>query len=71
MKNPQGVLQIRTLGSQLFPGKLQYFLEAYNDAVEGENFGYLVINMQPTADQELRLSTNIFPHDKTIIYLSI
>jgi len=28
MKNPQGLLQIRTLATHLFPGKLHYFLEA-------------------------------------------
>jgi hypothetical protein len=69
MKNPQGLLQIRTLGSQLFPGNLPYFLEAYNDAVENKNYGYLIVNMQPNTEQELRLCTNVFQGDRTIIYL--
>ena len=71
MKNPQGLLQIRTLGSHLFPGKLHYFLEAYNDAVEQQTYGYLVINMRPNTAEEFRLSTKIFPNEIPTIYLPI
>jgi hypothetical protein len=71
MKNPQGLLQIRTLGSHLFPGKLNYFLEAYNDAIEQNAYGYLVINMKPNTPDELRLSTNIFPNEVATIYLPL
>jgi hypothetical protein len=71
MKSPQSLLQIRTLGSQLFPGRVPYFLEAYNDAVQQREFGYLVINMSPNMSEELRLSTKIFPNDKILIYLPI
>jgi len=71
LKNPQGLLQIRTLGQHLFPGKLQYFMEAYNDAVEKKNYGYLVINMHPNVEDNYRLSTNIFPDENTTLYLPI
>lgn len=71
MKNPQGLLQIRTLGSHLFTGMQQYFLEAYKDAVQEHEFGYLVLNMHPNTESELRLTTKIFPGDRTIIYLPI
>nr|CAD2207664.1 unnamed protein product [Meloidogyne enterolobii] len=69
-KNPQGLLQVRTMGSQLFPKKLDYFLEAYRDATS-ERFSYLLINMHPNADEHLRLSTNIFPGEKQCIYLPL
>lgn len=72
MKNPQGLLQIRTLASQLFPGgKSRYFLESYNDAVEQQKYGYLFINMKPNSGDEFRLSTKIFPGETSIIYLPI
>jgi len=71
MKNPQGFLQIRTLGTHLFPGKLPYFLEAYIDAVDQNQYGYLFINMKPNTPDELRLSTKIFPNEDTIIYIPI
>uniref|UniRef100_A0A1I8C325 Uncharacterized protein n=1 Tax=Meloidogyne hapla TaxID=6305 RepID=A0A1I8C325_MELHA len=69
-KNPQGLLQVRTMGSQLFPKRLDYFLEAYRDATS-ERFSYLLINMHPNADENLRLSTNIFPGEKLCIYLPL
>ena len=72
MKNPQGLLQIRTLASQLFAGgKSRYFLEAYKDAVEQQPYGYLMINMKPNTDEKYRLSTNIFPGQNLLIYLPI
>nr|CAD2189575.1 unnamed protein product [Meloidogyne enterolobii]CAD2192153.1 unnamed protein product [Meloidogyne enterolobii]CAD2202517.1 unnamed protein product [Meloidogyne enterolobii]CAD2205496.1 unnamed protein product [Meloidogyne enterolobii] len=69
-KNPQGLLQVRTLGSQLFPKMLNYFLEAYRDATS-EQFSYLLINMHPSTEENLRLSTKIFPGEKQTIYLPL
>nr|CAD2204554.1 unnamed protein product [Meloidogyne enterolobii] len=69
-KNPQGLLQVRTLGSQLFPKMMNYFLESYRDATS-ERFSYLLINMHPSTEEHLRLSTNIFPGEKTTIYLPL
>ena len=68
MRNPSGQLQIRTVGSQLFPGRLNYFMDAYKDATE-KQFSYLVINMHPNAKEELRLSSQIFPNELTEVYL--
>jgi hypothetical protein len=71
MKSPQSLLQIKTLGSQLFPGKINYFMESYYDAIEKNKFGYLIINMQPNSAPDFRLTTSIFPNENTIIYLPI
>ena len=72
MKNFQGLLQIRTLANQLFPGtKNRYFLESYEDAVQQQAYGYLFINMKPNTDEQHRLMTNIFPGETPIIYLPI
>ena len=71
MKNPQGLLQIKTLASHLFPGKSKYFLESYNNAVENHPYGYLLINMRPNAKEHFKLSTNIFPGEQTTFYLPI
>ena len=70
MRNPSGQLQIRTVGSQLFPKRLNYFLEAYNDATKNP-FSYLVINMHPNAPEALRLTSKIFPSEQREIYLPI
>jgi len=68
MRNPSGQLQIRTIGSQLFPGRLGYFMDAYNDATK-EPFSYLVINMHPNTAEEHRLTSKIFPNEQMEIYL--
>jgi hypothetical protein len=70
MRNPSGQLQIRTVGSQLFPGRLGYFMDAYADATK-EPFSYLVINMHPNAEEEHRLTSKIFPNERLEIYLPI
>lgn len=68
MRNPSGQLHIRTIGTQLFPRKLDYFMEAYNDATK-EPFSYLMINMHPNASESERLTSNIFPDEIPTVYL--
>ena len=64
MNSPSAALQIRTLGTQLFPGQnnLAYFLSAYKQAVE-KIYGYLFIDLHPASDSRLRLRTNVFNED--------
>ena len=68
MRNPSGQLQTRTIGTQLFPRKLDYFMEAYNDATKVP-FSYLMINMHPNALESERLTSNIFPDETPVVYL--
>ena len=62
MNSPSAALNIRTLGSQLFPRQLDYFLSAYKSACS-KRFGYLFIDLAPSSDPILRLRTNIFKDD--------
>jgi hypothetical protein len=59
MRNPAGALQVRNLATQLFPSQSAYFMEAYADATKG-HFGYLLIDMHPTTEDEQRLKTHIY-----------
>lgn len=74
MRNPAGALQIRNLATQLFPGKLAYFMEAYADATR-QRYSYLLIDMHPSTDEETagRLKTHIYPEESTygfpIVYM--
>lgn len=70
MRNPSAQLHIRTVGSQLFPKKLNYFLEAYKDATD-KPFSYLLINMHPNAEDTERLTTQIFPGENHVTYLPL
>jgi hypothetical protein len=68
MRAPNAALGIRTLGSQLFPGKVPFFLDAYNKSTE-RPYGYLLIDMHASTDPALRLRTNIFPDQLTVAFI--
>ena len=70
MRNPSAQLQIRTVGSQLFPKRLNYFLEAFKDATD-KPFSYLLINMHPNVSDSERLTTHIFPGEDRVTYLPL
>ena len=65
---PSSALAIRTLGTQLFPKNLAYFLDAYNQATK-ESYGYLVIDNHPASNSLLRLRTDILPNEERAIFL--
>ena len=69
MNSSSAARSIRTLGSQLFPRQLDYFLSAYKSACS-KKFGYLFIDLAPSSDPVLRLRTNIFKDDdEKIIFI--
>ena len=67
LRNPSGQLQIRNLGVQLFPGRLEFFLDAYRKSTN-VNYGYLLVDMHPSSPDVTRLRTSIFSDDTQIVY---
>ncbi|CAC5407083.1 unnamed protein product [Mytilus coruscus] len=67
MTTKREILQIGTLGRQMFPGKLKYFMDAYQKATS-EPYGYLLVDINPHTDTSYQLRTNILPGQDTIIY---
>ena len=63
MRAPNAALQIQTLGIQLFPKQLSYFLDAYKKATVNP-YGYILIDLHPASNTLLKLRTDIFPEDK-------
>lgn len=68
MKSPADKLQVTNLGKQLYPGKLPYFQEAYEDACS-RPFGYLAIDLSQETPEEYRLRTKIFPGEIHEVYV--
>lgn len=68
MRAPNAALHIRTIGTQLFPGQLKYFLDAYKKATE-RPFNYLLIDLHPSTPTQLRLRTDIFPDEDQTVFL--
>ena len=68
MKNLGDGSQVSILGRQLYPGKSKGFLQAYEDVLNSETYGYFVVDMSPHAEDRYRLRTRIFPQEDPIIY---
>lgn len=62
--------QVRSLARQIMPGKSQYFMTAYTMATE-QHYGYLLVDLAPTAVEAFRLRTNIFPGEDTTVYAPV
>ena len=67
-KNPRDHLQIANLARQMYPGRSQFLIEAFEDATKASH-GYLLIDLKPDTDDQLRIRTGIFPSDKLIVYV--
>jgi len=67
-KIPRDTLQVATLARQMYPGKSQFFVEAFKDARE-KPFGYILIDLKPNTKEKYRVRTNIFPGEKQFVYL--
>jgi hypothetical protein len=63
MKNPSDQLQAQTLARQIFPTNKRFFTESHRDACS-EPYGYLLVDMEPTTPDTVRLRACIFPDDE-------
>ena len=63
LKNARDKLQILTLAKQMHPGQTDYFLNQYEEAVK-RPFGYLLIDLKTTTQDNCRLRTNVLPSEE-------
>ena len=66
-RNPRAASQYRILASQTGH---KHLMQAFQDAMRIDRFGYLVIDASPHGDPNYRLRTRIFPGDDCVIYQS-
>ena len=57
-KNPRDKLQVLTLAKQMYPGRTDFFLKQYEEAVR-RPYGYLLIDLKTTTQDDCRLRTNV------------
>ena len=62
-KNPRDKLQILTLAKQMYPGRTDFFLKQYEEAVR-RPYGYLLIDLKTTTQDDCRLRTNVLPGEE-------
>lgn len=66
-RNLRDASQVAHLGRQIFPGKGEILVEAYQHAT-GMPYGYIIIDMSPHSMDKYRLRTRVFPGEDPIIY---
>jgi len=66
-KNPRDATQFANLARQMYPKTSQFAVEAYKDATR-EPYSYLLLDLRPEQDDDLRLRTNIFPGETHYVY---
>ena len=62
-RNPRDKLQILTLAKQMYPGQTDFCLKKYEEAVK-RPFGYLLIDLKTTTQDNCRLQTNFLPNEE-------
>jgi len=67
-KNPRDTSQFASLAHQMYPNRSAFAVEAYKDATR-EPYSYLLVDLRPEQDEELRLRTGIFPGDTHYVYV--
>jgi len=67
-ENPRDASQFASLARQMYPNKSMFAVEAYKDATR-EPYSYLLVDLRPEQDEELRLRTGIFPGDTHYVYM--
>lgn len=65
--NPRDKLQINVLARQMFPNKVNFFCEAFDDAASKPH-GYLFIDLKQTTETKNRIQTGITMDNDRIIY---
>ena len=67
-KNPRDKSQITHLGKQMFPGQLNYVIEAFKAATESAH-SYLLFDCKQSTPENLRLRTSIFPGELQTVFI--
>ena len=66
-RNYRDARQVMTFGSQVLPGKPEFFKAAYEMATL-KNYGYLHVCLEPNQNREYQMGTHIFPGEDMVIF---
>ena len=67
MANKRDTLQINTLGGQVFPGQLKFFMRSFEIATQ-ETLSYLFLDLCLRSEKSYQLRTCILPGESIIVY---
>lgn len=66
-KNPRDKGQIRHMGAQLFPGRVKFLVDAYEQATSKPH-GYLLLDLTQGTSDERRVLSDILPGEEGYFY---
>ena len=69
-KNPPDKSQIRYFAKKVAPGKVQNFLDVFEDCTK-HSYGYLHCGFSQNTPEEIRYKTNILPDEQPVIVYKI
>ena len=67
-RSPRDMTQIKTLESQMFPGKKNFLVDSFNDACS-KPYHPLVIDLKPDTPQHLRVRGRVLDSESQDVYL--
>ena len=67
-KNPRDASQITHLAKQMYPGRIKFMQEVFEDATSTPH-GYLLVDLKQATPEHMRLRTTIFPGETQYVYL--
>lgn len=66
-KNPRDKSQLQMLARQMFPTRSRFLASAFEDATR-DPYGYLLLDLRPETEEDIRVRTNIFPNESGTVY---
>lgn len=66
-KNPRDKSQLQALARQMFPTRTRFLTAAFEDATSNP-YGYLLLDLRPETQEDIRVRTNIFPNESITVY---
>ena len=66
-KNDNDPSQITRLGTQMYPGNVEFLTRAYNEAVHSKPHGYLLIDLHVNSDNVIKLRSNVLPDESPMV----
>lgn len=66
--NPRDKTQISFLARQMYPSNSNFLIESFNDSCN-KPYGYLIIDLKQTTQNNMRVLTGIFENEENVYYL--
>lgn len=66
-KNPRDKSQLNVLARQIFPNKINFFLESFIDSTN-KPFSYLLIDLKQTTLEKNRVQSGVLPGEQRLFY---